>query len=267
VVFDQVEIDALDDIEVSAQNRSLRTRSNDRTPGLAGGRNTGILASDTDLVAFCDDDDEWGPQKLFRQVEAWRADPDAVMVATGIRIETAGKLLDRVPPARTEFADLLVSRVTELHPSSFLLRRSDLLGRIGLVDEELPASYGEDYDLLLRAAKFGHVLAVPEPLIVVHWNRVSFFAGRWRGIVDGLSYIVAKHPEFATTAVGSARLEGQIAFALAALGEHRLARSWARRAIRHDPSQLRGYAAFAISTRLVPAGPLVSAVNRRGRGL
>jgi GT2 family glycosyltransferase len=148
-----------------------------------------------------------------------------------------------------------------------LVERIGIVERIGLVDEALPASYGEDYDLLLRAAKLGHVLAVAEPLVLVHWNRVSFFAGRWRGIVDGLSYLVAKHPEFATTPVGSARLEGQIAFALAALGQHREARAWARKAIAHDHTQLRGYAALVISAGLVPAGFLVAAVNRRGRGL
>ena len=43
-----------------------RVLTNSRTPGLAGARNTGILALDTDgldteLVAFCDDDDEWAP--------------------------------------------------------------------------------------------------------------------------------------------------------------------------------------------------------------
>ena len=37
---------------------------NGRKPGLAGARNTGILMLDTDLVAFCDDDDEWLPGKL-----------------------------------------------------------------------------------------------------------------------------------------------------------------------------------------------------------
>jgi len=267
VVYDQVDIDPLDDVVVPAGRRTLRTISNGRTPGLAGGRNAGILASGGELTSFCDDDDEWLPTKLIRQVDAWREDPAAVLVTTGIRIVTSGQSYDRLPPERTEFAALLASRITEIHPSSFLLRRADLLGRVGLVDEVLPTSYGEDYDLLLRATRVGHVLGIREPLVIIHWNRASFFSGKWQGIVDGLSYLLDKHPEFATSATGSARIEGQIAFALAALGQLAGARRWAGRAIRHDRSQLRAYAAMAIAARLVPAGPLVNAVNRRGRGL
>jgi glycosyltransferase involved in cell wall biosynthesis len=42
-----------------ADGDKVRVTANTRTPGLAGARNTGILMLDTDLVAFCDDDDEW----------------------------------------------------------------------------------------------------------------------------------------------------------------------------------------------------------------
>ena len=267
VVFDQETVDPLDDIEVPAGSRVLRALANSRTPGLAGGRNTGILAAHGELVAFCDDDDEWMPTKTRRQVEAWREDPSAVLVATGIRIVTSDGTHDRLPPERSDFPDLLKSRITELHPSSYLLRREDLLGDIGLIDEVLPRSYGEDYDLLLQAARVGHVLGVREPLIIVGWNQASFFKEDWQGIADALSYLLTKHPEFAHSAIGSARIEGQIAFALAALGQHAGARRWAGMAIRHDHSQIRAYAAMAIAARLVPPGPLVHMVNRRGRGL
>lgn len=267
VVFDQTEVDPLHDITVPAVRRRLRTVPNTRTPGLAGARNTGIQAATGELIAFCDDDDEWLPGKLRRQIEAWTGDPDAVLVATGIRIATAGRMVDRLPPGRTTFADLIRSRTTEIHPSSFLMRRCDCVERIGLVDEELPASYGEDYDFLLRAARIGHILGVGEPLVVVRWNRTSFFDGKWRGIADGLTYLLDKHPEFASSAEGSARIEGQIAFALAALGRRDEALRWARITLRHDRTQLRAYAAMAIAARLVPASALVSAVNRSGRGL
>jgi GT2 family glycosyltransferase len=267
VVFDQTAVEPLDDIDIPSRHRQLRTLPNTRTPGLAGARNTGIQAATGDFIAFCDDDDEWLTAKLRTQIEAWKGDPAAVLVATGIRIETAGHSLDRLPPPRTVFADLIRSRTTEIHPSSFLLRRTDVLERIGLIDEELPASYGEDYDFLLRAARAGHLLGVGEPLVIVHWNRTSFFDGKWRGIADGLTYLLNKHPEFSGSKVGSARIEGQIAFALAALGKRNEAFRWAGRTLRHDRSQLRAYAAMAIAARLVPAGVLVNAVNRRGRGL
>ena len=266
VVFDQVQPDPLDDIAVPRM-RALRVVSNTRTPGLAGARNTGILASEEELIAFCDDDDEWLPEKIEKQLAAWAREPDASMVATGIQLETEGGSYIRLPPKRAYFDDLLRSRITEIHPSSFLLRRAALTGATGLVDEELPAAYGEDYDLLLRASRVGYVLSVVEPLVVVNWNRPSFFSGRWEGIAAGLSYLLGKFPEFSSTRAGTARIAGQVAFAHAALGEHRAARRWALGAIRKDFRQLRAYAAFAVAARLAPPGVLVSLVNRMGRGL
>ena len=266
VVYDRIDIDPLSDVDVPPRRR-LKAIANSRTAGLAGGRNSGILETTGKLVAFCDDDDEWLPGKLSRQVAAWQRDPDAVMVATGIRIETGGQSHVRLPPAHVEFDDLLLSRITEMHPSSFLMRRTDLLGHVGLVDEELPASYGEDYDLLLRMARRGHVLAVREPLVIVHWDRASFFSEKWRGIADGLSYLLAKHPRFMESPKGSARIEGQVAFAFAALGDRADAWKWAVRTMRHDVFQPRAYAAVAIASRVVPAAPLVRLVNSRGRGL
>ena len=54
---------------------------------------------------------------------------------------------------RLNFEDLLKSRVFAAHPSTVLVRRKAMLERIGLVDEEIPGSYGEDYEWLLRAAR------------------------------------------------------------------------------------------------------------------
>lgn len=266
VVYDHIAVDPLEDVQVPP-HRTIRTIPNTRAPGLAGGRNTGIHEAAYGVIAFCDDDDEWMPQKLARQIELWHAHPDASLIATGMRVQTTGKSHVRLPPSRVKLADLIASRITEMHPSSFLLRRSQLLGDLGLVDESIPASYGEDYDLLLRASRLGPVLSVPEPLVIVHWNRTSFFSERWEGIAAGLGYLLSKHPEFQHSDSGSARIEGQIAFALAAAGERPAARRWASAAIRHDHSQLRAYAAYGIAAGLLPAALLVRLVNRSGRGL
>src|SRR5204862_442010 len=49
-------------VELPAQVR-LRQVPNTPTPGLPGARNSGVLAAGHELVAFCDDDDEWLPGK------------------------------------------------------------------------------------------------------------------------------------------------------------------------------------------------------------
>src|SRR5690606_16241883 len=71
VVFDRSDPDRT--LESAAPGRTVRVMANQRTPGLAGSRNTGILAARGRLVAFLDDDDEWLPGKLGRQLSAMAA--------------------------------------------------------------------------------------------------------------------------------------------------------------------------------------------------
>lgn len=264
LVYDGTPIDELTDLPRGPH--VVRAVQNERTPGLAGARNTGILAASAPLIAFCDDDDEWKPSKLHAQLPLFD-DPEVVLTATGIEIHSTGGKHERRSPASVDLDDLLRSRITELHPSSFVVRADALRGTVGLVDEELPASYGEDYDVLLRAAKAGRIAAVPEAHTIIHWDRTSYFSEKWQGIIDGLAYLLDKHPEFTRSAVGQARIEGQIAFAHGALGDRRQARSWARRAIGHDMRQPRAYLAMAVGMGLVSGERVVAALNRRGRGM
>ena len=120
-----------------------------------------------ELVAFCDDDDYWLPTKLAEQVRLLEQYPDTSIVCAGITVHYGE---ESVRPARgrgasSRFPDLLRDRMTELHPSTFLMRRSDLAGGgFGLVDENVPGSYGEDYEFLLRASRQAPVRSVAKPL-------------------------------------------------------------------------------------------------------
>ena len=122
-----------------AEAAGARVIENDRTPGLAGSRNTGILAAATELVAFCDDDDFWLPGKLVAQVRALISEPAAALACCGITVESAGNAIERVHPGETvTFAELLRSRLTALHVSTFVARRAALMDAVGLVSEEIP---------------------------------------------------------------------------------------------------------------------------------
>ncbi len=265
-VFDQTEPDR--SFERGGPNRRVRVLANERTPGLAGGRNTGITGSNHDLVAFCDDDDLWTAGKLAAQVEVLRDSPAMEVVTTGIMVDAKGRVTPRVWPRPTiTFDDLLESRVMEAHPSTFLARRAAVVEGIGLVDEAIPGSYAEDYDWLLRAARRADLGAVALPLVKVFWHRSSFFAERWQTIISALDYLVAKHPELRQTASGLARIEGQQAFAHAALGERREARALARRALGRNRHERRAYLALLTSTPLLRTDHVLRALQAFGRGI
>ncbi|HEY7145144.1 MAG TPA: glycosyltransferase family 2 protein [Streptosporangiaceae bacterium] len=242
---------------------------NQRHPGLAGSRNTGILAADTEFVAFCDDDDFWLPGKLASQVRALLDTPGAALACCGITIESSGNAIERVHPATSvTFTDLLRSRLTALHVSTFVARRAALLDGVGLVSEEIPGSRAEDYELLLRAARHAPVLNIPSPGVRVLWHtgRQQMY-GRWPLVAQALPWLLDHYPEFGSEPAGYARIAGQVAFAAAACGDRRMTWTWARRAIRARAREPRSYLALAVASGLVKPGTIVTALRRRGHGI
>jgi glycosyltransferase involved in cell wall biosynthesis len=265
VVADREEPDP--SLDRADADRPVRVVANTRTPGLAGARNTGISATGGDLVAFCDDDDVWRPDKLRRQVDVL-ADPAVGVVTTGIAVHVRGRVHERVlEEDRVTTADLTRSRVAEAHPSTFLVRRPLLEGSIGLVDEDLPGSYAEDYEWLLRASRVTEIAAVPAPLVDVHWHEGSYFAERWRTIVAALDHLLDVSPELAADGRGRARIEAQQAFAHAALGERGDARRLALKALGRAPGQRRAWLALAVSSGVVSSDRVVRLASARGRGI
>jgi glycosyltransferase involved in cell wall biosynthesis len=265
VVYDQSEAGPLD-IDVPT-GRELVVRTNIRTPGLPGGRNTGVDASSGEFLAFCDDDDEWRPAKLRLQIDRLRADPSCGAVACGIAL--VGPDIDKDRPGRAEpvtLDDLLDDRIMEVHPSTMVVRRATFF-EAGYVDEEIPGGYAEDYEWLLRVAALGPIQIVAEPLVVVEWHGSSFFFGKWMMIANALDYLLVKHPEFARSRIGSARIHGQIALALASAGQRRQATARLAKVMRLNPREKRLFVTMPIIAGVVSGDRVLRMAQKRGRGV
>jgi glycosyltransferase involved in cell wall biosynthesis len=264
VVFDRCEPD--NSLEMQTADRSVRVITNQRSPGLAGARNSGIEAGSGDLVAFCDDDDEWLPTKIQKQVELLQSS-SALTCVTGIIVEYEDRRVHRIPTSESiQLGALVRNRTVEAHPSTVLVRRRALLGPIGLVDEEIPGSFGEDFDWILRAAGSGSIDVVEEPLVRVRWGQ-SLFSQKWQIIIDALDYLIAKHPAFSADRRALGRLLGQQSFALAALGQRSEALTSVRRTLRSWPGERRAYLAAAVALGLVSSERLMRIAHRRGHGI
>lgn len=266
VVFDQTEPDT--SLASDDARRAVRVMPNERSAGLAGARNTGIEQARGDFIAFCDDDDYWLPGKLRRQLVALEANPQAALASCGIRVLFRDGEHDRILPAtRIRFADLLRDRHTELHPSTFVMRRTRVVAGFGMVDENIPGGFGEDYEFLLRAARAGCIVNVSEVLAVVRWHRSSYFFRRWETMANGLSWLLAEYPEFDQVRAGSARVRGQIAFAHAARRRRREALRWAGTAARRNPLEPRVPLALAVASGLVSPDRIMTQLHERGKGI
>ena len=66
--------------------------------GAAGARNSGVSEAVGDLIAFCDDDDEWLPGKLTTQVALLgQHEAPVAAVSGGLIIDYAGRRHRRMP--------------------------------------------------------------------------------------------------------------------------------------------------------------------------
>lgn len=265
VVFDQSTPDLT--LARTGPTRSVRVITNTHSAGLAGARNSGIEAAEGEFIGFCDDDDYWLPTKLTRQVPLLERFPEAGLATCGIVVEYEGNTFSRVLEMEdVSFDELLRDRHTELHPSTFLLRRS-LVGDIGPVDEHVPGGFGEDYEYLLRSARQHAIVNLREPLTVVRWGQQSFFVRRWEMMAAGLTWLLERYPEFERSRRGAARIQGQLAFAHASMGNRGAALSWASHALRRNPMEPRAFLAAGIAAGLVSPDRVMTMLHRRGRGI
>ena len=125
--------------------------------GLAGARNTGILASRGEYIAPLDSDDRWLPEHLAAQLAVLEADKSIDMVYADARIfgdvPEAGRTLMQLSPPRGEVSfERLVRRECVVHVCVCLIRKEILL-RAGLFDPALRRT--EDIDMWLRITLHG----------------------------------------------------------------------------------------------------------------
>jgi glycosyltransferase involved in cell wall biosynthesis len=259
--------DAVPLVDGRRGRRAVRTIRNDRTPGPAGARNAGAMRATTELLAFCDDDDRWHPDKLRLQVDALEAFPDASACAAGIVLRTGWRPVVKLPPERLIGPKhLLHSRVAALHTSTLVVRRDTYVDRVGPMDEAAPGGFGDDYDWLLRAARVGPILVVRSPLVRVRTDRSSF-EGRWALRLDGIRYLIERHPEVIADPHNRGRLYGRMAFASAALGRRREAWGLARAAWSADHGQVRAYLSMLVLSGVASPDAIASMARRLGRGV
>jgi glycosyltransferase involved in cell wall biosynthesis len=176
IVVDDASRDNTRDVVLSFNDSRLKYLRHDVNRGEAAARNTGIACSQSEYVAFLDDDDQWFPQKTQLQVELMEnRSPRVAGVYSGwvaIRMENGGIISWRVPQHRGEIYPLMAAGNVIGTPSTVLLRRR-CLEEVGPFDESIP--YGLDYDMWIRLAERYEFEYISEPLVkyYIHENQIS----------------------------------------------------------------------------------------------
>lgn len=151
----------------------LRVLQNPSPLGPGGVRNAGAAIATGEWLAFLDDDDEWLPDKLERQL-AGRTAADAVLVTCRCRVENAdGAHIwpRRLYDARQSVDEYLFGRKSAMRGDVYFATPTFLLPAWLFARTRFGETrYDEDTTLLLRVTKKcgGRIDMLPEALVVVH---------------------------------------------------------------------------------------------------
>lgn len=132
----------------------------------AEARNAGVRAARGEWIAFLDDDDEWLPTKIEKQVEALQNFPDCMGVSCLYNEYMDGKLIHSCPPYNTEkFNFKIFSRQVAVFTSTVLLNKDKLL-EFGCFNNKLRRH--QDLQLLLDFTIRNKMVVVNEYLVKLH---------------------------------------------------------------------------------------------------
>jgi glycosyltransferase involved in cell wall biosynthesis len=144
----------------------LNVIGNEQPMGAAAARNRAVAQSDSELIAFLDDDDQWHPDYLSRQIEWLDSHPEAFISYAGyVAVDERGRQSnpDLLPLLRYESS--LIHLLTEsfIHTLSITLCRREAFRLAGKLDETLKIVHDQDWyaRLLLNGGKIVQLDGAP----------------------------------------------------------------------------------------------------------
>ncbi len=132
--------------------------------GVSAARNVGIQRAKNEWIAFLDSDDAWHSEKLQKQIDFHRKNPDLLMSYTDeVWIRNGNNV--KIPKKYRKIGkDIFLENLSycNIAPSSVLMHKK-LFEEYGLFDESLHVC--EDYDMWLRIAIKQKIALIDEKLI------------------------------------------------------------------------------------------------------
>lgn len=195
IVIDDASGDNTREIVRSFSDKRIRYICHETNKGEASARNTGLksLDDENEFIAFLDDDDEWLPNKLKRQIELMEKLPLNVgCIYTGFYIvnSVTKKVINKKIPSKRGniYKDLLINNVVGT-PSTVLVRK-ECIEKTGLFDEKI--SYGVDYDFWIRISRYYHFEFIEEPLVIYHVHEGNMSKNPYV-VSKGFDEVMKKH--------------------------------------------------------------------------
>jgi len=137
--------------------------------GAGNARNRGIKKANGKYIAFLDSDDLWLKNKLRKQIDFMKQNPEIGLLGTGCyqMIDINKIIHKKIFPFENKILQKDLIKYNPFIQSSVMIRK-DIFNSVDLYDEKFKES--EDYDLWLRIAQKHKVANLQEALVVKKYN-------------------------------------------------------------------------------------------------
>ena len=177
---------------------SFEIRRHAENRGANAARNTGVDAASGEFIAFLDDDDRWEPEKISRQVEAFRrAGDDVGLVCTGRKVVDDGSVdevrLPEIPDG--DITKALLCRNVVGTQSSVMVRTD--VARETPFDETMPR--WADLEWYVAVSTECEFAAVREPLVIYTRGALNRISDDYGVLEESYRIFVDKYRDLAAT--------------------------------------------------------------------
>ncbi|OAN61371.1 hypothetical protein A8B79_07885 [Balneola sp. EhC07] len=171
-------------IKYYLEDNRIKLLRNESNSGIPTTRNKGIENSTGEFIALLDQDDEWLPHKLEKQVNRFLEIDDSFgLIYSNVEVRTdQGILADQKKEIEPEVSiqsnlELMLSRNLITSPTAMVKRKA--LEEVGLFDESIRWG-GDDYDLWIRIAHKYKFDYIDEVLCIRHEHQQNYSADKKR---------------------------------------------------------------------------------------
>ena len=179
-------------------NNNIRYVANEKNSGVSISRNKGLGMATGEFIAYLDDDDEWLPEKLQKQVNALnRTSSNVALVYNPFykRQEGNDKLeLIKRPLRSGSLYEVLMHDGNIFGGMSMPLMRTECLRKIGGFDIKM--QYSEDMDLWLRIAQNYEVISFDDPLVIYYVHEGEQLTSNPEKKIIGLEHLYEKNKRY-----------------------------------------------------------------------
>jgi len=166
--------------------------SNETNRGAPHSRNRGIMTAKYDLIALVDDDDEWLPAKLEKQVDIFKHS-DAKVGIVYTWTDAVNEEKEIVYCFRSDIEGNAIREILSgcFIPSPSVMVRKKAIIEAGLFDESFPSC--QDWDMWTRILERKYECRVVKHVVTIYYKHSRVSIGSSKTALQGYTKYYRKH--------------------------------------------------------------------------